>query len=270
MPRRSADSKREASLPRSTESQIPPSASAGRPPPAGLHYKALCPGPERVANPLPPCRTDPLRVTLTPKKLKTGIGSTVILSCTLVGSPEYAIRWYRNTDLVVVDDYISIRGISNETLLITAAQKSHSGAYQCFATRKAQTAQDFSVIVLEGESAPGSGEGKGRLGGPRASAWVVPRLAGSSQACPSAKPASPWARPAWLGAQHPFSLGAVAGQGTAKEPGALCMLAHGLITCAVRLAPEPRGSPCPRQPTASVARPPPPCRPNAPLAGCLS
>ncbi|XP_028942485.1 Down syndrome cell adhesion molecule-like protein 1 homolog, partial [Antrostomus carolinensis] len=66
---------------------------------------------------------DPLRVTLTPKKLKTGIGSTVILSCALSGSPEYVIRWYRNTDLVVVDDYISIRGISNETLLITAAQK---------------------------------------------------------------------------------------------------------------------------------------------------
>ncbi|NXH13033.1 DSCL1 protein, partial [Bucco capensis] len=92
---------------------------------------------------------DPLRVTLTPKKLKTGIGSTVILSCALSGSPEYIIRWYRNTDLVVVDDYISIRGISNETLLITAAQKSHSGAYQCFATRKSQTAQDFSIITLE-------------------------------------------------------------------------------------------------------------------------
>ncbi|NXL64972.1 DSCL1 protein, partial [Chordeiles acutipennis] len=92
---------------------------------------------------------DPLRVTLTPKKLKTGIGSTVILSCALSGSPEYALRWYRNTDLVVVDDYISIRGISNETLLITAAQKSHSGAYQCFATRKSQTAQDFSIITLE-------------------------------------------------------------------------------------------------------------------------
>ncbi|NXL51085.1 DSCL1 protein, partial [Podilymbus podiceps] len=92
---------------------------------------------------------DPLRVTLTPKKLKTGIGSTVILSCALSGSPEYVIRWYRNTELVVVDDYISIRGISNETLLITAAQKSHSGAYQCFATRKSQTAQDFSIITLE-------------------------------------------------------------------------------------------------------------------------
>uniref|UniRef100_A0A8D2JET2 Cell adhesion molecule DSCAML1 n=1 Tax=Varanus komodoensis TaxID=61221 RepID=A0A8D2JET2_VARKO len=92
---------------------------------------------------------DPLRVTLTPKKLKTGIGSTVILSCALAGSPEYMIRWYRNTELVAPDDFISIRGINNETLLITAAQKSHSGAYQCFATRKAQTAQDFAVIVLE-------------------------------------------------------------------------------------------------------------------------
>ncbi|XP_033027489.1 Down syndrome cell adhesion molecule-like protein 1 isoform X1 [Lacerta agilis] len=92
---------------------------------------------------------DPLHVTLTPKKLKTGIGSTVILSCTLLGSPEYTLRWYRNTELVAPDDFISIRGINNETLLITAAQKSHSGAYQCFASRKAQTAQDFAIIVLE-------------------------------------------------------------------------------------------------------------------------
>uniref|UniRef100_I3LMQ3 Cell adhesion molecule DSCAML1 n=1 Tax=Sus scrofa TaxID=9823 RepID=I3LMQ3_PIG len=92
---------------------------------------------------------DPLHVTLTPKKLKTGIGSTVILSCTLMGSPEFTIRWYRNTELVLPGEAISIRGLSNETLLITSAQKSHSGAYQCFASRKAQTAQDFAIIVLE-------------------------------------------------------------------------------------------------------------------------
>ena len=90
-------------------------------------------------------------MTLTPKKLKTGIGSTVILSCTLMGSPEFTIRWYRNTELVLPGEAISIRGLSNETLLITSAQKSHSGAYQCFASRKAQTAQDFAIIVLEGE-----------------------------------------------------------------------------------------------------------------------
>uniref|UniRef100_A0A673VIK0 Cell adhesion molecule DSCAML1 n=1 Tax=Suricata suricatta TaxID=37032 RepID=A0A673VIK0_SURSU len=96
-------------------------------------------------SPLP----DPLHVTLTPKKLKTGIGSTVILSCALLGSPEFTIRWYRNTEPVLPDEAVSIRGLSNETLLITSAQKSHSGAYQCFATRKAQTAQDFAIIVLE-------------------------------------------------------------------------------------------------------------------------
>lgn len=128
-----------------------------------------------------PLSPDPLHVTLTPKKLKTGIGSTVILSCTLSGSPEYTIRWYRNTELVMPDDFISIRGINNETLLITAAQKSHSGAYQCFATRKSQTAQDFAVIVLEGElssrercpwrqkeawpGSPASGQGVGYLPG---------------------------------------------------------------------------------------------------------
>lgn len=98
---------------------------------------------------------DPLHVTLTPKNLKTGIGSTVILSCALLGSPEFTIRWYRNTELVLPSEAISIRGLSNETLLITSAQKSHSGAYQCFATRKTQTAQDFAIIVLEGEWGPG-------------------------------------------------------------------------------------------------------------------
>ncbi|XP_038635043.1 Down syndrome cell adhesion molecule-like protein 1 homolog [Scyliorhinus canicula] len=92
---------------------------------------------------------DPLRVKVTPKKLKTGIGSTVILLCSVMGSPEYVIKWYRDTELIIPDSYISIRGINNNTLLITSAQKSHSGAYQCFATRKSQTAQDFSIIVLE-------------------------------------------------------------------------------------------------------------------------
>lgn len=102
--------------------------------------------------------SDPLHVTLTPKKLKTGIGSTVILSCTLTGSPEFTIRWYRNTELVLPGEAISIRGLSNETLLISSAQKSHSGAYQCFATRKTQTAQDFAIIVLEGERVQRAGK----------------------------------------------------------------------------------------------------------------
>ncbi|XP_069038519.1 cell adhesion molecule DSCAML1 isoform X1 [Lepisosteus oculatus] len=92
---------------------------------------------------------DPLRVTLTPKNLKTGISNTVILTCAVQGSPHYTVQWYRNTELVVPDDHISIRGINNETLLINSAQKTHSGAYQCFATRKGQTAQDFSIILLE-------------------------------------------------------------------------------------------------------------------------
>lgn len=112
----------------------------------------------------PQCDLEPLHVTLTPKKLKTGIGSTVILSCTLMGSPEFTIRWYRNTELVLPDEAISIRGLGNETLLIASAQKSHSGAYQCFATRKSQTAQDFAIIMLEGEFWPERGDGGCRCG----------------------------------------------------------------------------------------------------------
>lgn len=123
-------------------------------------------------------------MTLTPKKLKTGIGSTVILSCALTGSPEFVIRWYRNTEPVLPDEAVSIRGLSNETLLITSAQKSHSGAYQCFATRKAQTAQDFAIIVLEGElGLPGQGGGlrtpeAGRRALPRPSRAPPPLLMG--------------------------------------------------------------------------------------------
>ncbi|XP_041427307.1 Down syndrome cell adhesion molecule-like protein 1 homolog isoform X3 [Xenopus laevis] len=92
---------------------------------------------------------EPLRVTISPKKLKTGIGSTVILSCSLSGSPGYTVRWYRNTEPIEADEYISIRGADNETLVISSAQKSHSGAYQCFGSRKKQTAQDFAIVVLE-------------------------------------------------------------------------------------------------------------------------
>uniref|UniRef100_A0A8D3D3Y5 Down syndrome cell adhesion molecule like 1 n=1 Tax=Scophthalmus maximus TaxID=52904 RepID=A0A8D3D3Y5_SCOMX len=92
---------------------------------------------------------EPLRVTLSPKNLKTGISSTVILSCAVQGSPHFTVSWYRNTEPVMPDQHFSIQGAHNETLFISAAQKRHSGAYQCFATRKGQTAQDFSIILLE-------------------------------------------------------------------------------------------------------------------------
>uniref|UniRef100_A0A673Y106 DS cell adhesion molecule like 1 n=1 Tax=Salmo trutta TaxID=8032 RepID=A0A673Y106_SALTR len=92
---------------------------------------------------------EPLRVTLSPKNLKTGISSTVILSCAVQGSPHFTLSWYRNTEPVLPDQHFSIQGAHNETLFISAAQKRHSGAYQCFATRKGQTAQDFSIILLE-------------------------------------------------------------------------------------------------------------------------
>uniref|UniRef100_A0A9J8D0M4 DS cell adhesion molecule like 1 n=1 Tax=Cyprinus carpio carpio TaxID=630221 RepID=A0A9J8D0M4_CYPCA len=92
---------------------------------------------------------EPLRVTLSPKNLKTGISSTVILSCAVQGSPHFTVSWFRNTEPIVPDQHFSIQGAHNETLFITAAQKRHSGAYQCFATRKGQTAQDFSIILLE-------------------------------------------------------------------------------------------------------------------------
>uniref|UniRef100_A0A674NCB4 DS cell adhesion molecule like 1 n=1 Tax=Takifugu rubripes TaxID=31033 RepID=A0A674NCB4_TAKRU len=92
---------------------------------------------------------EPLRVTLSPKNLKTGISSTVILSCAVQGSPHFTVSWYRNTEPILPDQHFSIQGAHNETLFISAAQKRHSGAYQCFATRKGQTAQDFSIILLE-------------------------------------------------------------------------------------------------------------------------
>lgn len=98
-----------------------------------------------------PLSLEPLRVTVSPKNLKTGISSTVILSCAVQGSPHFTVSWFRNTEPVLPDQHFSIQGTNNETLFITAAQKRHSGAYQCFATRKGQTAQDFSIILLEGE-----------------------------------------------------------------------------------------------------------------------
>lgn len=97
-----------------------------------------------------PFPSDPLRVTLSPKNLKTGISSTLFFTCTVEGSPEYTITWYSNTEPIVPDQHISIQGQHNDTLQITAAQKFHSGAYQCFASRKGHTAQDFSIILLEG------------------------------------------------------------------------------------------------------------------------
>ncbi|KAI4813547.1 hypothetical protein KUCAC02_002785, partial [Chaenocephalus aceratus] len=81
---------------------------------------------------------DPLRVTLSPKNLTDWHQQHAVLHLHCGGLSRIHHQLH-----------ISIQGQHNDTLQITAAQKFHSGAYQCFASRKGHTAQDFSIILLE-------------------------------------------------------------------------------------------------------------------------
>ncbi|XP_048853649.1 LOW QUALITY PROTEIN: Down syndrome cell adhesion molecule homolog [Brienomyrus brachyistius] len=93
--------------------------------------------------------TQPLKAVVSPRKVKGSVGSQVSLSCTVSGSDDYEISWYRNGEVVHPGSGVRITGDNRETLVVEAMSKSDGGAYQCFARKAKMSAQDFVQVVLE-------------------------------------------------------------------------------------------------------------------------
>ncbi|XP_071994897.1 cell adhesion molecule DSCAM isoform X4 [Engystomops pustulosus] len=91
----------------------------------------------------------PLKVTISPRKVKTSVGSQVTLSCSLSGTDDPDITWYRNGDIINAGSNVRITGINRETLIMDAMAKSDNGAYQCFIRKDRMSAQDYVLVVLE-------------------------------------------------------------------------------------------------------------------------
>lgn len=95
---------------------------------------------------------EPLKASVSPRKVKGSVGSKVSLSCSVSGSDEYEISWYRNGEIIYPGNNVRFTGLNRENLIIEGMAKSDGGAYQCFARKGKMSAQDFVQVILEGKT----------------------------------------------------------------------------------------------------------------------
>ncbi|KTG42252.1 hypothetical protein cypCar_00015976, partial [Cyprinus carpio] len=91
----------------------------------------------------------PLKAVVSPRKVRGSVGSQVSLFCSVTGSDEYEITWYRNAEKIYQGINVRITGINNENLVMEGMAKSDGGAYQCFARNGKMSTQDLVQVVLE-------------------------------------------------------------------------------------------------------------------------
>nr|XP_015197155.1 PREDICTED: Down syndrome cell adhesion molecule isoform X1 [Lepisosteus oculatus] len=91
----------------------------------------------------------PLKVVVSPRKVKGSVGSQVSLSCSVSGAEDHELSWYRNGEVIHPGNSVRIAGSNRETLVMEGMAKSDGGAYQCFARKDKMSAQDFVQVVLE-------------------------------------------------------------------------------------------------------------------------
>lgn len=89
---------------------------------------------------------------VSPRKVKGSVGSQVSLSCSVTGSEEYQLSWYRNGELIYPSNSVRMTGQNRENLVMAGMAKSDGGAYQCFARHGKMSAQDFVQVILEGQN----------------------------------------------------------------------------------------------------------------------
>ncbi|XP_073685526.1 Down syndrome cell adhesion molecule a isoform X2 [Garra rufa] len=92
---------------------------------------------------------EPLKVVVSPRKVKGSVGSQVSLSCSVTGSDEYELSWYRNGDKISAGANVRMNGINKENLVMDGMAKSDGGVYQCFSRKAKISAQDFVQVILE-------------------------------------------------------------------------------------------------------------------------
>ncbi|KAK6317134.1 hypothetical protein J4Q44_G00125340 [Coregonus suidteri] len=92
---------------------------------------------------------EPLKAVVSPKKVKGSVGSQVSLSCSVSGSEEYELSWYRNGEIIYPGNSVRMTGNNRENLVMAGMAKSDGGAYQCFARNGKMSTQDFVQVILE-------------------------------------------------------------------------------------------------------------------------
>ena len=79
------------------------------------------------------------------RRVAVTTGKTLRIRCTANGSPDPAISWYRNEELV--GDSGRVRTLPDGTLVVDTFQSLDSGAYRCKATNNRGT--DSETIMVD-------------------------------------------------------------------------------------------------------------------------
>lgn len=101
---------------------------------------------------------EPLKATISPRKVKSSVGSQVSLSCSVTGNEDQELSWYRNGEILNPGKNVRITGLNHANLIMDHMVKSDGGAYQCFVRKDKLSAQDYVQVVLEGQWATLEGE----------------------------------------------------------------------------------------------------------------
>ncbi|KAL2310354.1 hypothetical protein Nmel_002003 [Mimus melanotis] len=72
----------------------------------------------------------PLKATISPRKVKSSVGSQVSLSCSVTGTEDQELSWYRNGEIINPGNNVRITGVNRENLIMDGMAKSDGGAYQ--------------------------------------------------------------------------------------------------------------------------------------------
>ncbi|XP_028714518.2 Down syndrome cell adhesion molecule homolog [Peromyscus leucopus] len=91
----------------------------------------------------------PLKATISPRKVKSSVGSQVSLSCSVTGNEDQELSWYRNGEILNPGKNVRITGLNHANLIMDHMVKSDGGAYQCFVRNDKLSAQDYVQVVLE-------------------------------------------------------------------------------------------------------------------------
>lgn len=71
------------------------------------------------------------------------------LSCSVTGTEDQELSWYRNGEIINPGSNVRITGVNRENLIMDGMAKSDGGAYQCFVRKDKMSAQDYVQVVLE-------------------------------------------------------------------------------------------------------------------------
>ncbi|OWF38939.1 Down syndrome cell adhesion molecule [Mizuhopecten yessoensis] len=90
--------------------------------------------------------TSPLITYIDPPTQMIDSGQTAVFNCTVSGYPITSITWYKNGELLVADDRISIQ--SDTVLEIVDISRQDQGMYQCIVTNDEASSQGTSQLLL--------------------------------------------------------------------------------------------------------------------------